>query len=495
MTDERNGYDGSPRDDHAEGEFHYRPASSGAHATKDRSRRSQGQNPRGSYDVRQAQAGRRTPDRSRYGDEIHSRYRQQHSNRSRNDYARAQREGRGAGAGAAARARRSRKPNVKAIVAVIAVAAVLVGIVVYMTNFTKIDITVNGKQVSVPRSMTYAGLIDEGYVMPDPGNLLAVDGSILQEGQGQVVKILDQGEVVEDQNSRVSEESDITQERGDDIEEEFETAEQVEPKVYLIGDGNPDNFNFYNGILHAVVNEGSDGVAVYKTGDVSGISVMSEEVTPMVPKQMDNIDPEIAGGEDMVIALTFDDGPLPEYTQQMLDVLAQYDVKATFFMLGSQVVENPEMAKAVAAAGHQVASHSYDHDSEFYLNKLDDEGVRHQLQAAHDAILEATGVDTKTVRPPGGNVNYQNIIAADGLADSFVGWTIDSNDWEKPGADAIAGTIMSQARNGSIILMHDGGGDRSQTVEAVSQVIPQLQAQGYRFVTIDELRRLRTPQQ
>ena len=450
---------------------------------------------RSSYDSRRSSGSdqhRRSNDRSRYGDEIHSRYRQQHSNRSRNDYARAQREGRGAGAGAAARARTSRKPNFKAIGIAVAVILVIVGIVVYLTNFTKIDIVVNGKTVSVVRSMTYNGLVDEGYVMPDPGNLVAVDGSLLAEGEGQIVKMLDNGEVVEDPGARVSEDSVITQEHGGDIEEESTEEEQTEPKTYVVGDGNPDNFNFYNGSLHAVVNQGSDGVGIYKTGTVSGITVLTEETVPMVPKQMDNIDPEIASTEDKVIALTFDDGPVSDYTYQMLDVLGQYDVKATFFMLGSQVEEYPEIAKAVADAGHQVASHSYSHDSEDYLNKLDDDAVRYQLQTARDLIAKATGVETTTVRPPGGNLSYQNIMAADGIADCFAGWDIDSRDWELPGVDAIVASVTGNARNGSIVLMHDGGGDRSETVEAVSRIIPELQAQGYRFVTIDELRQLRT---
>lgn len=435
---------------------------------------------------------RRTSEHSRYGDEIHARYRQQHSNRSRTDYTRAQNEGRGAGAGAAARARKARKPNYKALAIAAAVILVIVGIVVYMTNFTKIDITVNGKTVSVMRSMTYDGLVEEGYVMPDPGNLVAVDGSLLAEGEGKIVKMLDNGEVVENTGARVSEDSVVTQEHGDDIEEESTEEEMTEPKTYVVGDGNPDNFNFYNGSLHAVVNEGSDGVGIYRTGAVSGTKVLVEETVPMVPKQMDNIDPEIASTEDKVIALTFDDGPVSDYTYQMLDVLGRYDVKATFFMLGSQVEEHPEIAKAVADAGHQVASHSYSHDSENYLNKLDDDAVRYQLQTARDLIAKATGVETTTVRPPGGNLNYQNIIATEGIADCFAGWDIDSRDWELPGVDAIVSSVMGSACNGSIVLMHDGGGDRSETVEAVSQLIPQLQAQGYRFVTIDELRQMRT---
>jgi peptidoglycan/xylan/chitin deacetylase (PgdA/CDA1 family) len=145
------------------------------------------------------------------------------------------------------------------------------------------------------------------------------------------------------------------------------------------------------------------------------------------------------------------------------------------------------MAKKVVDAGHQAASHSYSHAPEHYLSATTPDDVRTQLSKAREAIGAAVGYEPTLVRPPGGNVNVEAMKAAGDLADGYIGWSIDPHDYERPGADAIASTILSKAAPGAIVLLHDGGGDRAQTVEALKKVIPELQKQGYSFVTIDEL--------
>jgi peptidoglycan/xylan/chitin deacetylase (PgdA/CDA1 family) len=145
------------------------------------------------------------------------------------------------------------------------------------------------------------------------------------------------------------------------------------------------------------------------------------------------------------------------------------------------------MAKKVADAGHEVASHSYSHDAADYLNATTPEKARAQVEKARNVIAQATGVEPRYVRPPGGNINEAAVSASADLTDGFIGWSVDTLDWTTPGSDVIVQTALEEMHPGAVVLMHDGGGDRSQTVEALDQLIPKLQAQGYQFVTVSEL--------
>ena len=422
---------------------------------------------------------RRSSDRNRYGDDIHDKYSKQHSGRRR-------------GAGTAARERQRKQRNPKGIVVgIVVILVVVLGLYVGLGS-RKVDITVNGKQMQVAARTTYEKLHKDGFITDDPGDFVAVDGSVLETGQGEPVTVLDGGEVVEKLNKRVHNGSEITQDRGANIEEESTLSEGPEAASIVV-DGGVENFNFYNKVLHVKAQQGQDGVAVYKTGTVSGKTAVDHETTPMKNAIWTSIDPESYEDTEKVIALTFDDGPHPEYTDQVLAVLAKYNAKATFFELGENAEEYPEISKRVVDAGHQLASHTYSHEPENYLNRLDAEGVQSQISKAQTALENATGVHVTCVRPPGGNIDGDAVVAAGDLCDSFVGWSIDSVDWQLPGADTIIDEVESAATSGSIILMHDGGGDRSETVEAINSIIPDLQAKGYRFVTIDELIELRRP--
>lgn len=181
-----------------------------------------------------------------------------------------------------------------------------------------------------------------------------------------------------------------------------------------------------------------------------------------------------------VIALTFDDGPEPVYTPQILRVLADNNVKGTFFMMGSHVSEYPALARSVRDAGHALGNHTWSHSQ----TPSDPASEVTRTVAVMQSVL---GVTPILFRPPFGNLN--NGVAAQALAqrDAVVMWSSDPNDWATPGADIIASRVVSQATSGGIILLHDGGGDRSQTVAALPTIIRELKARGYRFVTMPEL--------
>jgi peptidoglycan/xylan/chitin deacetylase (PgdA/CDA1 family) len=184
------------------------------------------------------------------------------------------------------------------------------------------------------------------------------------------------------------------------------------------------------------------------------------------------------------VALTFDDGPSPVYTPQVLSILQKYHLKATFFDIGSMVEAYPELAKAERQAGHIVGNHTFTHAD---LPILSPAAIKTQIQQSSDEIERATGVRPTFIRPPYGDVDADTLKEINMLALTTVLWNNEAQDWASPGTSVIVTRILDMASNGAIILLHDGGGLRSQTVEALPTIIEQLHGHGYTFVKIDEL--------
>ena len=181
------------------------------------------------------------------------------------------------------------------------------------------------------------------------------------------------------------------------------------------------------------------------------------------------------------IALTIDDGPHPVWTTQVLALLDRFQVPATFCVVGQQAARLPSLVADVVAAGHQIANHTHTHRT---LRTASAGTVAVEIERAQHAIATATGgsVEPTLFRAPGGG--WSPTIMGELAARSMrpLGWSVDPRDWSRPGTPAIVAAITAQVRPGSIILEHDGGGDRSQTVAALTEVLPRLIDQGYRFV-------------
>ncbi|CAH1220094.1 polysaccharide deacetylase family protein [Paenibacillus sp. JJ-223] len=188
---------------------------------------------------------------------------------------------------------------------------------------------------------------------------------------------------------------------------------------------------------------------------------------------------------EKVVAFTFDDGPHPVYTYQLLEIFRGAGGRATFFMIGQEMEAHPELAAAVHREGHEIANHTYSHPD---LTKLTLETAREELLRTEELIREVTGETARIFRPPYFGVNddilslaaergYQTIGAVNGGA----------KDWENPGIEYIVEHTRPTVRPGSILIFHDGYGERSQTVEAVRTLVKELAAEGYRFVTVSEL--------
>ncbi|MFE7954510.1 polysaccharide deacetylase family protein [Streptomyces sp. NPDC057413] len=180
------------------------------------------------------------------------------------------------------------------------------------------------------------------------------------------------------------------------------------------------------------------------------------------------------------VNITIDDGPDPRWTPEVLAVLEEYGVKATFCMVGTQAQAYPDLVKKVVAAGHRLCDHTVSHDT-----TLDTKSQTYQSQQILDAarmITEASGgVKPMYYRAPGGAFTpYSRTLAASrGMRP--LGWNVDSKDFERPGTNAIVATVERELPNGPTLLFHDAGGDRSQTVAALRRILPHLKEQGYSF--------------
>ncbi len=188
--------------------------------------------------------------------------------------------------------------------------------------------------------------------------------------------------------------------------------------------------------------------------------------------------------DQKVVALTYDDGPNPPYTNRLMEVLEQFGVKATFFVIGRQVEQHSETVQSLQRQGHELGNHSYSHRRLVSTPKAAIADEIHQT----DQLLQKLGSpDRIHFRSPYGYKRIRLPWVLAQLKKINVLWNVDPRDYQAVSADAVVDHVLAQVRPGSIVLLHDGGGDRSLTVEATARLIPQLQERGYRFQTVSEL--------
>jgi peptidoglycan/xylan/chitin deacetylase (PgdA/CDA1 family) len=211
--------------------------------------------------------------------------------------------------------------------------------------------------------------------------------------------------------------------------------------------------------------------------------VMAQTPTPTATPAQPKVTYSSAyvGGQPYV-AITFDDGPNSVQTPRLLEMLAKRNIKATFYVVGKCVVENPAIVKRFVTEGHEIGNHSWSHPK---LSSMSQAAVHAELKKTHDAVIAACGVPPKSFRPPyGAFTEAQRRWAFDEFGYKTILWSIDPFDWKKPGAGVIAQRILTQAHSGAIILAHD---IHKQTVDAMPETLDGLLAKGYKFVTVSEL--------
>lgn len=187
-----------------------------------------------------------------------------------------------------------------------------------------------------------------------------------------------------------------------------------------------------------------------------------------------------------VVALTFDDGPDPSDTPAILELLRQYRAKATFFVVGKRAEQYPELVRMEFEEGHEVANHSYSHS---YFGRKSPEWIRGDMLKAEKTLLSITGTKPVLFRPPGGYYGDNVVRAASGADYRIIlwSWHQDTGDWDTPGVPHIVNKVLNHTRNGDIILFHDFVYGKTQTVDALKIILPRLEEEGYRFVTVSEL--------
>lgn len=184
------------------------------------------------------------------------------------------------------------------------------------------------------------------------------------------------------------------------------------------------------------------------------------------------------------IALTFDDGPHPRYTMEILSVLQEYGIRATFFFVGENVLYYADTARAVAQAGHEIGNHTYSHARP---DKLDRADLDRELRQCEEIIQRVTDTSPKLFRPPQGNWNSNVYALARERDYDIILWNIDTLDWAHTPSEEICAHVLERICSGDIILMHDYHSNGCTTLTALRTLIPQLLERGFHFVTVSEL--------
>jgi len=188
-----------------------------------------------------------------------------------------------------------------------------------------------------------------------------------------------------------------------------------------------------------------------------------------------------------VIALTFDDGPNPTQTVQILELLKQYKARATFFIIGSKAENFPNIVRMEVSEGHELANHTFHHS--YYSGSRSYEALKREIADTQVAIANASGVSTRLFRPPGGHYSegMVNAVKMSGHLTILWSWHQDTEDWKTPSVARIVNKVLNNARGGDIVLFHDHVEGKSNTPAALKQILPELQRRGFEFITVSEL--------
>lgn len=375
------------------------------------------------------------------------------------------------------RPKREQGNTLALIVGILVIAAFLGGGFMFWTH-RSVSITINGESEKVRVSSTLNEVYQDLGINTSPGDFVSVGGNVIEEDKGYAFEASVDGDALsrkQIREYRIKGGEQITMTDGGDRTEDYD-VEYRETQPKLVFEGNMGSVSF-------IKQWGKVGKQEIRHGRQSGETADGEWVDELKDciVMTKNLTP--ANGEKLV-AITFDDGPAATYTETYLDILAEHNAKATFFNLSPNQTEYPEIVQKLAASGNQIMSHTNQH---LQLSTLGKDELLSEINTAHTTIQEVSGVDTTIIRPPYGDFNNNCWLLSGGAISATVIWNQDTLDWQLPGSDAIVANALANVQPGSIILMHDGGGDRSQDIEALPQIIESLQADGYKLVTVSEL--------
>ena len=324
-----------------------------------------------------------------------------------------------------------------------------------------VRVTINGVQLDVTYRSSFVDVCAAAGIEPKAGDLYSITGNLIETGGGEPFKVILNGSEMSESevaSFKVEGYEALSVRDGEDVTEDSEVLERVAlPRLVPASSLRAVTF---------VRQWGVSGTARMRVGAVSGEEIVEEMLQEPQDCVLDSVNPMPSDGRKLV-CLTFDDGP-GEYTYQVLDILREKGVHATFFCLGANATYYPEAVQAIEDAGCEVMSHTMNHENHFATSS---DETYEETAGAFDALRDYAGVETTVIRPPYGNWDEHCWISTRGTTSASVIWNIDSLDWDMPGADAIVENCTTEVENGDIILLHDGGGDREQTIEALPRIL------------------------
>lgn len=335
-------------------------------------------------------------------------------------------------------------------------------------QINKIPIFVDGNKKLVLASSKLLHLKQTGEFISKQGNLLDIKGVLISQNAGSPPKAYVNGKQAK-YSTMLKPNDRLLLQKGPDVVEPLETIEKEIPhSVATVGKG-----------PFIQIVEGIKGKEKILRGSISKKFSSSAIAKQPEPEKIQRFS---ALNKEKVVALTFDDGP-SRYTVNILNVLKVNSAPATFFVVGQAIKRQPSAMRAIVAAGHGVGNHSNTH---LALVRMSAAAQYADIAECMNLIKKAGG-RSEWFRPPGGQFNYQMLRNAKKVGLKTVLWTADSQDWQKRGAASIAGKVLSQIRPGAVVLLHDGGGDRRQTIEALPQIISGIRSMGYKIVPLNQL--------
>lgn len=357
-------------------------------------------------------------------------------------------------------------PAARAVMPVEARPAAAVAVLILAALITAVAVrpvrtSIGGVSHVFPRGTTAGAAL--AALAPEPADLLDVTGRVLRRGGGAPAQLLRRDGPVP-LGQRLRRGDNLALVRGRDVVEPLRESATLLPPSTIS--------------LPGYADAALAGARRVQVGMLSGATTVElSYALPTVPK------PAIASNNKLV-ALTFDDGPWPRQTAQIMSILKQYNARATFFVLGKLARAHPDLIRQAADQGCELGIHSWNHAN---LARQSAAFVAGDMAKCQAELQKLSDSPVRLMRPPYGALSRTAAAAIRGSGLRIILWSVDTHDWRRPGSSAIYSSIMRGARSGAIILCHDGGGSRTGTIAAVARAVPDLQKKGYKLVTVSEL--------
>lgn len=363
------------------------------------------------------------------------------------------------------------KGHFKKIVYFCVTAGMLITLEFFLFSYYLVlPVTINGKSVRVRKGSAVKEVLKEKGITLTAGDLYDAQGNLLgkKKGNPPVVKV--NGRQVK-LSQKVNEKDNILAHSGSNI------YEKIVEKIVTI----PAPFSVTgSGAWLTYAQRGKPGTKAISVGAKTGLVFGEREIespTPCIIKRYNKSHPNS-------VVLTFDDGPHPRYTRQIMAILRGRDAPATFFIIGKHAEKYPQVLKEIIEAGYPVGNHSYSHSN---LGQASYAQITEEIEKTEQIIRDQGGKPSRWIKPPGGGISPLLIDSAAGKGYKMIMWSVDPSDWKKVSPPQILNRVLENTRGGSVILLHDGGGDQSATVQALPAIIDHLRERGYNLVSLDEL--------